>query len=587
VISVPATVALNHSRVHIAENGQAVRSFALASLRHAGLGEFGIVLLIDSSQSMSGAPLRHAMQAARALAALRSGGQELAVDTFSQRPTVLVPLTSDRTMIERGLVSVPRARPGTRFLPAMELALRQLDQARIAVGAVILVSDGANREPGATPQTIAAMAAARHVQIFTVGVRDGSYTSGSMVRLADIGGGTFISTASSARLRGIVASVDSRLESEYVLHYRSAQAFGRQVAVTVTVSGVPGGARFTYRSPAPPGAAPLTRDKARPSFWASSLAVALVAVACAVLIGLAVGILHTYFARSGRLRARVQAFIPSPPRQPTVALKGPEGRDLSSRWHRLLERRRWWPAFVHQVDLSGSERSANEWASIAVTISLLAALAIELLSGSVPLALVGLLAGPLTVRFLIRRLVRQQLLRFGEQLPGQLHEIASAMRTGRSLVEALGLVADSAEEPLRREFQRALADERAGLLLDEALHTVAARMESSEIEQVALIAELQRRTGANIAEVLDRVADSAQQRVEIRRELRTLTAQARLSRNVLTALPLFVLIGVDIVGRGYERPLLHTTPGLLVLAAGAVMVALGAKVMKKMVDIEE
>jgi tight adherence protein B len=176
---------------------------------------------------------------------------------------------------------------------------------------------------------------------------------------------------------------------------------------------------------------------------------------------------------------------------------------------------------------------------------------------------------------------------FMEQLSGQLHEIASAMRTGRSMVEAVGVTADSADQPMRRELERAVADERAGVHLEDALHPIGERMQSAEIEQVAVVAGLHRRTGANITEVLDRVADTARQRVEIRRELRTLTAQARLSRNILTALPVVVVIAIDLIGHEYEKPLFNTTPGVIVLVLGALMVATGYWVMKKIVNIEE
>jgi tight adherence protein B len=224
---------------------------------------------------------------------------------------------------------------------------------------------------------------------------------------------------------------------------------------------------------------------------------------------------------------------------------------------------------------------------LAIFVSLLAILAIDVITGSALAACVGLLVGPLVVRWLVNRNVRLLRLRFMEQLPGQIHEIAGAMRTGRSMAEAVGVVAEEADEPMRRELSRAIADEKAGLALEEALRPVGVRMESTEIEQVAVVAALHRRTGANITEVLDRMADSARQRVDIRRELLTLTAQARLSRNVLVSLPIFVTIAIDIIGQQYERPLFHTRSGIAVLVVGGLMVAVGAQVMKAIVDVDE
>jgi tight adherence protein B len=187
----------------------------------------------------------------------------------------------------------------------------------------------------------------------------------------------------------------------------------------------------------------------------------------------------------------------------------------------------------------------------------------------------------------VNRAASKQRFLFMDQLPGLLHEVAGAMRTGRSLVEGLGSVMGNADEPSRREFEQALADERAGRYIEDALRTVGARMQCEEIEQVAVVAALHRRTGANITEVLDRVADSARQRAEIRRELRSLTAQARMSRNVLVALPPFVVIALAMLAGAFERPLYTTGPGRIVLVTCSLMVGIGAKIMKSIVNIEE
>jgi tight adherence protein B len=296
-------------------------------------------------------------------------------------------------------------------------------------------------------------------------------------------------------------------------------------------------------------------------------------------------VITTHYARSGELRDRVHAFLPAA--QPLVKTQTISSAEFPGSVERLLSRRRWWPDFVSKVEISGIKRSPTELVYFAISGSLVAALLTQLIFGSILISILTLVIGPLVVRALVNRGARKQRILFQEQLPGQLHEIASAMRTGRSLVEAVGVTAPSADEPMRRELESAVADERAGAHLDEALLPIAERMESSEIEQVAVVAGLHRRTGANITEVLDRVADTARERVEIRRELRALTAQARLSRNILTALPPLVVIAIDLIAHDYEKPLFHTTPGLIVLVLGGLMVATGHWVMKKIVDIEE
>ena len=84
---------------------------------------------------------------------------------------------------------------------------------------------------------------------------------------------------------------------------------------------------------------------------------------------------------------------------------------------------------------------------------------------------------------------------------------------------------DDAPEPSRTEFRHVVSDEQLGIPLDESLETVVKRMKSRELEQVALVAALQRESGGNTAEVLDRVSDTIRERAELRRTVRTLTAQ--------------------------------------------------------------
>ena len=102
------------------------------------------------------------------------------------------------------------------------------------------------------------------------------------------------------------------------------------------------------------------------------------------------------------------------------------------------------------------------------------------------------------------------------------------MRAGHSVAAAIASMVKDAVNPTRRELERAVADERLGVPLDTALHPIARRMRCADIEQLALVATLNQRTGGNMAEVLDLIASSARERLDLRRDLRALTAQARI-----------------------------------------------------------
>jgi tight adherence protein B len=207
-------------------------------------------------------------------------------------------------------------------------------------------------------------------------------------------------------------------------------------------------------------------------------------------------------------------------------------------------------------------------------------------SGSPVVILIAIVVGPLVTRGLVTRRLAQQRLLFHEQLPSHLQEVASALRGGHSIVGGLTTVSESAVEPTRTEFQRVLADEHLGMPLEHALEGLRNRMASDDIEQLILVAMLARQTGGSMAEVVDRIADAVRERGELRRELHALTAQGRLSRTIVTALPPIVLFFITIINHQYLAPLFNTTTGQILLAVTAGLVFAGWMVMGRIVKIE-
>jgi tight adherence protein B len=160
------------------------------------------------------------------------------------------------------------------------------------------------------------------------------------------------------------------------------------------------------------------------------------------------------------------------------------------------------------------------------------------------------------------------------------------MRAGHSLVGALSVVVGDAPEPSKTEFHRVIADEQLGVPLDAALDRVAERMRNRDLEQVALVASVQSETGGNAAEVLDRVTETIRERQELRRLVRTLTAQGRLARWIVSLLPILLLIAIAVISPGYMHPMFTHTSGLVALTVGVFMIVTGSLVIGKLVDIE-
>jgi tight adherence protein B len=212
------------------------------------------------------------------------------------------------------------------------------------------------------------------------------------------------------------------------------------------------------------------------------------------------------------------------------------------------------------------------WLLYASTRSVIAAL----------LALFVPVAGQLAIRMRAGRQRRK----FADQLPDNLQVVASAMRSGQTFVGALKAVLEDAPEPSKSELGRAVMDEQIGISLSDALSGVTERMKSEDFQHVAVVAALQRETGGNTAEVIELVAETVRERTEIRRMVRGLTAQGRLSGGILSMMPVAMLIFISVINPQYVHPLFHSTTGLIALGVALGLVGLGVLVIKKIIEIK-
>jgi tight adherence protein B len=317
------------------------------------------------------------------------------------------------------------------------------------------------------------------------------------------------------------------------------------------------------------------------SFWESGAAMIVVGLVAAVLIGMALSLLLR--PRAQTVRDRLAPFV-------SPAAPGEEGDDLRgsplfAAVERALSDYGWWGKIEVRLELAGIPLGVSRLVAYGAVATVLAVLAAVALAGSPILAIFGGLI-PVAIHLWIGRSLRKRQVAFAEQLADNLQVLASSMRGGQSMAGGLAIVAQEAAEPARHEFKLIVAEERLGVPLDEAVRIVARRMESRDMEQVALVAAIQRDAGGNTADVLDRVVETIRERMELRRMVKTLTAQGRISRNVMTALPGLLLLAISAMNPEYAEPLLHSTGGQMMLGVAVGLVALGYWVISRIVNIK-
>jgi tight adherence protein B len=201
------------------------------------------------------------------------------------------------------------------------------------------------------------------------------------------------------------------------------------------------------------------------------------------------------------------------------------------------------------------------------------------------LAIIGVLT-PLITKSWVSHKLRTVRDEFADQLAPNLQVLASALRVGHSFIGALTVVVDNAHEPSRSELQRVIVDEQLGVPIEDALRRVATRMEDRDLDQVALLAELQRTAGGNAAEVIDTVVETLRDRGDLRRLVRTLTAQGRMARWILSALPVGAAALLLLLQPTAVLPLFQTGIGQAALVVAVLLVIAGSLVIQKLVTIK-
>jgi tight adherence protein B len=211
--------------------------------------------------------------------------------------------------------------------------------------------------------------------------------------------------------------------------------------------------------------------------------------------------------------------------------------------------------------------------------------ALGLLLGGVLLAVVFAAPAPLGTKVLLRVKRGRRQAAFADQLDDSLQLMASSLRAGHSLLRAVDAVSTEAAAPTSEEFARIVNETRVGRDLGDALDEVAERMDSDDFRWVAQAIGIHREVGGNLAEVLDTVGHTIRERNAIRRQVKALSAEGKLSAVVLMALPFGIVGFLSVTNPAYLAGFTEGLAGYLMIAAVVVLLTVGGLWLKKTVAI--
>ena len=249
----------------------------------------------------------------------------------------------------------------------------------------------------------------------------------------------------------------------------------------------------------------------------------------------------------------------------------------NANWARRLE------ILLVQADI---KMKTGPYVMMMLVIGVVTALGLDMILHR-PFVGIGVGAVMATIPVYVARYKRtKRTLQFEEQFPDALDMLTSALRAGLALTAAIQVVAEEAPDPVGKEFRVLFEENRLGLDMKHAVQMMAERVNSAEARLFATALILQRETGGNLAEVLDGTAAVIRDRFRILRDVRTMTAQARMSGGILMTLPLALAVVIMILAPDYLKELAHDPAGKYLIPMALFLQLTGFLIMRKIVDIK-
>jgi tight adherence protein B len=556
------------------------------------------VLALDVSNSMRGDKFDAAKDAANAFLDEVPEDVQVGLVTFASDVEEVQAPTTDREAV-RAAIDDLELSPQTRLYDGLLAAIEASGEE--GSRSVLLLSDGADTSDTEI-QSVVSQVRRSEVVVDVVALAQTPENTALLGELASAGGGQVLSADDPEALTALFADQAANLASQVLVTVTPpAELAGREgtLGVTLQVDNEPvvaeafvavPTAASEASSPAQSAPAPVEPGLTVPvEYMYAGLAAATVALI--VIVALLVGGPRDAkqdeidrgieaYTRKGAQRIAAQANRPTENQsmtQQAVAvaesvLEGQKGLEV-----RLGDK----------LEAAGMALKPAEWLLVHVGVTLgLGLIGLLLSGGNILVMLAGLFLGGVGGWAFLSLKHSRRLKAFKNQLADTLQLMSGALSAGLSLAQSVDTVVREGTDPMAGEFRRALIETRLGVEIEDALAAIADRMGSVDFEWVVMAIRIQRQVGGNLAELLNKVAETIREREYLERQVKTLSAEGRLSVWILGGLPpafmgYLVLSNPDYVGVMFTSPL-----GWAMLVAMTVLLTVGIFWMKKLVKVE-
>jgi tight adherence protein B len=606
VVSVSGTAVggtLSESNFTVTEAGERISGFTVEPLSTSTAQQVTVALVMDISGSTAGSPIANAKSAARTFVSQLPANVRVALISFNAAPSLRVGFTTDKARVISEINRLT-AGGGTALYDAVVAGARQLGAIAQAQHNMVVFSDGGDTDSRARiGDAISAVRAAK-APVTSVGLVTQTFDQNALNQLAGaVKGGRSLRVTQAAQLAGAFAQVAREIASQYVISYVSDRKEPRDLDITVaaqvgTVRAQDTSTFINNRTgdvAAPPGNQPrIFKPSAPISIFATKtgLYVGMGAVFAAVILFLGVMLYAPQRGRAAqvlqrglrlysrgerkKVKERQEGFLGGTAvgrRAVEMVEKMPRSEAFEARIQTLLDRAAW-------------PLRSTEFIVLQIGGAVAGALLGFGLLARWWLGIVMLVGGAILPRLVLANRVAKREALFLSQLPDVLQLLSGSLQAGYGFMQAIDTVAKEATPPASTEFSRVLSEARLGMPIDDALSSMADRVGGEDFRWVVLAINIQRQVGGNLAQLLSTVANTLREREMVRRQIKVLSAEGRLSAIILVALP-FLLAGyISVVNPGYLKPLFEQTIGKVMLFGGVILMGIGILWMRKIIKID-
>lgn len=571
----------------VIEDGRSVQPYLGVSPENDQPPAPRVVLTIDTSGSME-ASIDRAKQAADRFVASLPAGSRVAVVTFDDEVDVLVESTADLMTVRDKIADIETG-GDTALYAGIREAARLLSADSGTSHNVVLLSDGGDTVAGTSQRQAIEELRRNDVQLWAIELPSDQQDHEALEALAG-DDGEVLPAADADQLDAVYLNLAQDLSRQYALRYES-NADGRtdievvldvgtlrtQTSQTTTIDATAAESAQTVAEPRVSSEPVVLTVPLLGTVMAYRLAVVALAIA-SLTIWLAILLPRTVRPRERLIVA--QSHGDRPDRR--LAAFARWTTDVTDR---RLRRGNLGAVLDRRLEGAGFDVRPGEFVVI-IGSMMLVMFAIGVVLGS---ELVGLLFAamvPLAAQVWIGMRRDRRHAAFAEQLTDVLQLISSGLRAGHGLTKGIDAVSRDAEEPAASEFRRIIVEHRLGRDLTEAMANCATRMDNADFSWVVQAIAIHHDVGGDLAKVLDNIVDTIRDRADVQRQVRTLSAEGRLSARVLVALPILVLVALQVMNPEYMRPMLTNPLGLMLLAIAGLLMLVGVLVIRRMARIQ-